>query len=84
MKELLFSFSVCKHVSSNAIVISKNQQVLGIGGGQTNRVDSIMIALKKMRENFGKINNYVVAHGCDLRLPLSCLTAALSEHPGLR
>tara|TARA_B100000686_G_C16796592_1_gene982831 strand:- start:2379 stop:3875 length:1497 start_codon:yes stop_codon:yes gene_type:complete len=61
MKELLFSFSVCKHVSSNAIVISKNQQVLGIGGGQTNRVDSIMIALKKMRENFGKINNYVVA-----------------------
>ncbi len=45
--ELLFAWSVCKHASSNAIVLSKGRQTLGIGAGQTSRVDAVQIALDK-------------------------------------
>jgi len=54
--DLLFAWRVCKHVSSNAIVIAKHLQTIGIGGGQTSRVDSVRIAIEKARE-----------HGHDLR-----------------
>jgi phosphoribosylaminoimidazolecarboxamide formyltransferase / IMP cyclohydrolase len=53
--DLLFAWRVCKHVSSNAIVIARGLQTIGIGGGQTSRVDSVWIALEKAR-----------AHGHDL------------------
>ncbi|MDX2272668.1 MAG: bifunctional phosphoribosylaminoimidazolecarboxamide formyltransferase/IMP cyclohydrolase [Cyanobacteriota bacterium] len=46
-KELIFAWKVCKHVKSNAIVISKNQQTLGVGAGQMNRVGSVQIALQQ-------------------------------------
>jgi phosphoribosylaminoimidazolecarboxamide formyltransferase/IMP cyclohydrolase len=46
-RALLFAWSVCKHVKSNAIVISKGLQTVGIGAGQTSRVDSVRIALGK-------------------------------------
>lgn len=45
--ELRFAWQVCKHVKSNAIVISKAGQTLGIGGGQTNRVGAVQIALQQ-------------------------------------
>ena len=48
-EELLFAWRVCKHVSSNAIVIAKGRQTLGIGAGQTSRVDAVQIALEKAR-----------------------------------
>jgi phosphoribosylaminoimidazolecarboxamide formyltransferase / IMP cyclohydrolase len=54
--DLLFAWRVCKHVASNAIVIVKDLQTIGIGGGQTSRVDSVRIAIDKARE-----------HGHDLR-----------------
>jgi phosphoribosylaminoimidazolecarboxamide formyltransferase / IMP cyclohydrolase len=54
--DLLFAWRVCKHVVSNAIVIAKDLQTIGIGGGQTSRVDSVRIAIAKARE-----------HGHDLR-----------------
>lgn len=43
--ELLFAWKVVKHVKSNAIVVSKGGRTLGIGAGQTNRVDAVRIAL---------------------------------------
>jgi phosphoribosylaminoimidazolecarboxamide formyltransferase/IMP cyclohydrolase len=46
-QELSFAWKVCKHVKSNAIVISKGLQTVGIGAGQTSRVDSVRIALGK-------------------------------------
>jgi phosphoribosylaminoimidazolecarboxamide formyltransferase/IMP cyclohydrolase len=49
--DLLFAWRVCKHVDSNAIVVAKDLQTLGIGGGQTSRVDSVRIALEKAREH---------------------------------
>jgi phosphoribosylaminoimidazolecarboxamide formyltransferase/IMP cyclohydrolase len=42
--DLLFAFTVCKHVKSNAIVYAKDGATVGIGAGQPNRVDSARIA----------------------------------------
>jgi len=50
IEELIFALKVVKHTKSNAIVISKNKQTLGIGAGQMNRVDSVKIALEKAGE----------------------------------
>ena len=44
LQDMLFGFKVCRHVKSNAIVIVKNNSTLGIGAGQTSRVDSSNIA----------------------------------------
>jgi phosphoribosylaminoimidazolecarboxamide formyltransferase/IMP cyclohydrolase len=38
MEELMFAWTVCKHVKSNGIVISKDGQTLGLGQGQVSRV----------------------------------------------
>ncbi len=51
MKDLLFSLRVVKSVNSNAIVISKRQQTLGIGAGQMSRVGATRIALEQAGEN---------------------------------
>jgi phosphoribosylaminoimidazolecarboxamide formyltransferase/IMP cyclohydrolase len=49
--DLVFAWRVCKHVTSNAIVIAKDLATIGIGGGQTSRVDAVKIALDKAREH---------------------------------
>ncbi|MGD0432319.1 MAG: bifunctional phosphoribosylaminoimidazolecarboxamide formyltransferase/IMP cyclohydrolase [Acetobacteraceae bacterium] len=48
--DLLFAFTVCKHVKSNAIVYAKDSATVGIGSGQPNRVDSARIAAWKSEE----------------------------------
>ncbi|HEV3403537.1 MAG TPA: bifunctional phosphoribosylaminoimidazolecarboxamide formyltransferase/IMP cyclohydrolase [Gaiellaceae bacterium] len=48
--DLLFAWRVCKHVGSNAIVLAKNLQTIGIGAGQMSRVDAVRIAVGKARE----------------------------------
>jgi len=49
-KDLIFAFKVVKHVKSNSVVIAKDGKTLGIGPGQTSRVDSLETAIKKARE----------------------------------
>ena len=44
IRSLLFAWRVCKHVKSNAIVFSNENQTIGVGAGQMNRVDSVRIA----------------------------------------
>lgn len=46
LKELLFAWKVVKHVKSNAIVVAKGGQTLGVGAGQMNRVGSAALALE--------------------------------------
>jgi phosphoribosylaminoimidazolecarboxamide formyltransferase/IMP cyclohydrolase len=48
--DLLFAWRVCKHVTSNAIVLAHDLQTIGIGAGQMSRVDAVRIALDKARE----------------------------------
>ena len=50
MNDLIFGFKVVKHVKSNAIVIVKDGQTLGIGAGQMNRVGAAKIALEQAGE----------------------------------
>jgi phosphoribosylaminoimidazolecarboxamide formyltransferase / IMP cyclohydrolase len=46
---LMFAWKVAKHVKSNSIVISTSDRTLGIGAGQTSRVDSAMIAIERAK-----------------------------------
>lgn len=48
--DLKFAFRVVKHVKSNAIVYAKDSATVGIGAGQTSRVDSARIAAAKAAE----------------------------------
>jgi phosphoribosylaminoimidazolecarboxamide formyltransferase / IMP cyclohydrolase len=45
--EMLFAWKVCKHVRSNAIVLSNDLATVGIGAGQMSRVDSVRLAIEK-------------------------------------
>ncbi len=45
MADLLFSWKAVKHVKSNAIVLAKNNQTIGIGAGQMNRIGAANIAI---------------------------------------
>jgi phosphoribosylaminoimidazolecarboxamide formyltransferase / IMP cyclohydrolase len=48
--DLLFAWQVVRHVTSNAIVLARDGQTLGIGAGQMSRVDAVRIAVAKARE----------------------------------
>ncbi|MGB9613449.1 MAG: bifunctional phosphoribosylaminoimidazolecarboxamide formyltransferase/IMP cyclohydrolase, partial [Candidatus Margulisiibacteriota bacterium] len=50
MEDLFFAWGVAKFVKSNAIVLVKNGQTIGIGAGQMSRIDSAEIAVKKAGE----------------------------------
>ncbi len=50
MRALRFAWRVVKHAKSNAIVLATAQQVVGVGAGQMNRVDSARIAVMRARE----------------------------------
>jgi phosphoribosylaminoimidazolecarboxamide formyltransferase/IMP cyclohydrolase len=59
--DLLFAWRVCKHVSSNAIVLARNGQTVGIGAGQMSRVDAVRIAVEKAHEHGHETNGAVLA-----------------------
>ena len=62
LAEIQFAFNVCKHVKSNAIVISNNFSTIGIGAGQPSRLDSCKIAVQKAKQfQSSKIKNSVAA-----------------------
>lgn len=52
IKDLLFANRLVKHARSNAIVLVKNEQMIGSGVGQTSRVDAVKQAIEKA-ERFG-------------------------------
>ncbi|VUT25470.1 MAG: bifunctional phosphoribosylaminoimidazolecarboxamide formyltransferase/IMP cyclohydrolase [Candidatus Methanolliviera sp. GoM_oil] len=58
IESMVFGFKCAKWVRSNAIVFVKEKRTVGIGGGQTARVDSSWIATHKGKEN---INNSIMA-----------------------
>ncbi len=49
LQDLLFAWTVCKHVKSNAIVYARNLQLVGVGAGQMSRVDSVKIGAMKAK-----------------------------------
>ncbi len=51
LDDLLFAFTVCKHVKSNAIVYAKDGVTVGVGAGQMNRRDSSRVAAIRAAES---------------------------------
>ncbi|MFN9519278.1 MAG: bifunctional phosphoribosylaminoimidazolecarboxamide formyltransferase/IMP cyclohydrolase PurH, partial [Bacteroidota bacterium] len=50
LEDMLFADSIVKHTKSNTIVLVKNKQLVGIGAGQTSRVDALKNAIAKAAE----------------------------------
>ncbi|MGI8778782.1 MAG: bifunctional phosphoribosylaminoimidazolecarboxamide formyltransferase/IMP cyclohydrolase [Solirubrobacteraceae bacterium] len=59
--EMLFGWKVCKHVRSNAIVLSRELASVGIGAGQMSRVDSVRLAVDKAREAGSELHGAALA-----------------------
>jgi phosphoribosylaminoimidazolecarboxamide formyltransferase/IMP cyclohydrolase len=45
-----FAWKVAKHVKSNAVILARGKQTVGIGAGQMSRIDSLKIAAEKMKD----------------------------------
>src|SRR5690625_6668895 len=50
VENLLFAWNAVKHVKSNAIVVAKDNQTIGVGAGQMNRVGAAKIAFEQAGE----------------------------------
>ncbi len=61
VRALLFAWKVCKHVKSNAIVFANENQTVGVGAGQMNRVDSVRLAAMRAEKTELDLNNTVMA-----------------------
>ena len=48
--DLMFAWTVCRAVASNAIVLARDRTTVGVGGGQTNRVGAVELAIRSARE----------------------------------
>ncbi|MEP6925688.1 MAG: bifunctional phosphoribosylaminoimidazolecarboxamide formyltransferase/IMP cyclohydrolase, partial [Pyrinomonadaceae bacterium] len=61
VRALLFAWSVCKHVKSNAIVLANELQTIGVGAGQMNRIDSVRIAMMRAERTTLSMDKIVLA-----------------------
>jgi phosphoribosylaminoimidazolecarboxamide formyltransferase/IMP cyclohydrolase len=60
-RDMLFANKIVKHSKSNAIVLARNQQLIGSGVGQTSRVDALKQAIDKARNFNFDLNGAVMA-----------------------
>jgi phosphoribosylaminoimidazolecarboxamide formyltransferase/IMP cyclohydrolase len=77
-RDLMFAWTVCKHVRSNAIVLAKDETVVGVGAGQMSRLDSAFIAVRKAGD---RVKGAVVASDAFFPFPdalETCLDAGAS------
>ena len=58
IKDMIFAWKVVAHCRSNAIVLSKGMQTVGIGAGQTSRIEALRIAVARAKE---RVNGSVLA-----------------------
>src|SRR5690625_550089 len=65
-EDLLFAWKAVKHVKSNAIVLAKEKQTIGVGAGQMNRIGAAEIAIKQAGE---KANGAVLASDAFFPMP---------------
>ncbi|MGQ9622164.1 MAG: bifunctional phosphoribosylaminoimidazolecarboxamide formyltransferase/IMP cyclohydrolase [Candidatus Caldatribacteriaceae bacterium] len=77
-RDLLFAFTVAKYVKSNAIVLAKNCQTIGVGAGQMSRIDALHIAITKAQ---GREKGAVLAS--DAFFPFSDVVEEAGKH-GIR
>ncbi|MGD9679148.1 MAG: bifunctional phosphoribosylaminoimidazolecarboxamide formyltransferase/IMP cyclohydrolase [Vulcanibacillus sp.] len=66
LEQLKFAWKAVKHVKSNAIVLAKDNQTIGIGAGQMNRVGAAKIAIEQAGD---KANGAVLASDAFFPMP---------------
>ena len=75
MEDLFFAWGVGKNVKSNAIVIIKDGQAIGVGAGQMSRIDAAELAVKRSRKS---IEDAVLAS--DAFFPFSDVVEFAGKH----
>ncbi|MSU73848.1 bifunctional phosphoribosylaminoimidazolecarboxamide formyltransferase/IMP cyclohydrolase [Candidatus Kaiserbacteria bacterium] len=75
LSDLMFAFTVCKHVKSNAIVYAKDGATVGIGAGQMSRIYSAKLAAQKAAESNLPLAGAVMASDAFMPFP-DCVEAA--------
>ncbi|MCX6114961.1 MAG: hypothetical protein NTV65_07085 [Proteobacteria bacterium] len=58
---MFLSLTICAQVKFNAIVIEKDNKLIGVGGGQMSRIDSVELALSKVKTHGHDLTGAVVA-----------------------
>ncbi|MGX7052109.1 bifunctional phosphoribosylaminoimidazolecarboxamide formyltransferase/IMP cyclohydrolase [Leuconostoc palmae] len=53
LRAMIFAQKVVKHVKSNAIIVARDGQTLGMGAGQPNRIDSVVYSIQKASTKTG-------------------------------
>jgi phosphoribosylaminoimidazolecarboxamide formyltransferase / IMP cyclohydrolase len=62
LNQIEFAFNICKYVKSNAIILCNNFSTIGIGAGQSSRLDSCKIATEKAKKFHSfRIKNSIAA-----------------------
>ena len=59
--DMVFANKCVKHLKSNAIALVKNQQLLGMGCGNTSRIDALKAAITKARQNGFDLKGAILA-----------------------
>ena len=86
-RDLQFGWRVTRHVVSNAIVIARGERTLGIGAGQSSRVDAVRLALWKAERSGHDVRGAVLCSDAFFPFPDSVELAAKAgiaavAHPG--
>lgn len=77
LEDLLFTWKIVKHTKSNAIVIGKNKQSVGIGPGQVNRIWSTKQCFEHAVELIGEDASHGAVLASDAFFPFDdCVMAA--------
>jgi phosphoribosylaminoimidazolecarboxamide formyltransferase / IMP cyclohydrolase len=76
LKDLLFAWKIVKHIKSNGIVYVKDLQTIGIGTGQTSRIDSSEIAISKAKKADLNLKGSVIASDAFFPFPDGVIAAA--------
>ena len=85
--DLRFGWRVARHVVSNAIVVARGGRTLGIGAGQSSRVDSVRLALEKAKRSGHDVRGAALCSDAFFPFPDSVEIAAEAgiraiAHPG--
>ncbi len=78
IEDLLFADKIVKHTKSNTIVLAKNKQLLGLGCGQTSRVDALIHAIDKAKSFNFDLSGAVMSSDAFFPFP-DCVQIAHNE-----
>jgi phosphoribosylaminoimidazolecarboxamide formyltransferase/IMP cyclohydrolase len=77
IEDLLFANKIVKHLKSNTIVLAKDKQLLGMGCGQTSRVDALQQAIQKAKSFGFDLEGSVMASDAFFPFP-DCVEIAIN------